>query len=79
MELTAVSELSLEVGAELKTLLCEAEQIVIHCMQRAKNKVISRKIRLKYTRQISQHKKIILSVLLASYGHSSDKETFTNF
>lgn len=51
-------KLTAKVWAELK-LLYEAEQIVNHCVQKAVNKVISRNIRLKYTWQISQHKKMI--------------------
>lgn len=43
------SKPSVEVGAELKILLYEAQQIVIHCMQSAVNEVISRNIRLNRT------------------------------
>lgn len=51
------NKLTAKVWAELK-LLYEAEQIVNHFVQKAVNKVISRNIRLKYTWQISQHKKM---------------------
>lgn len=64
------SKLSVKVDAKLKLLLCEAEQIVNNCVQRAANKVIYRNIRLTYT----WHRKILLLLLLASHRHNRDEE-----